>query len=176
MRVEIIHEHAYEPVAVRATWLGYGGLLPFAFAALIMWLAPYYVPIGFAGAVMQWELFYGAIILSFMGGVRWGLAMMEPAVDIRGQATLGRLTASVAPALIGWMALIPDSFIPFGEPGYVVRHVVLLVAFLYLMDSDLRAVRDGAAPAWYGPLRKKLTIFLALLMTLIILRLILWNW
>lgn len=165
-----------ELLVERATLLGYGGLLPFVFTAILLWTSPYLVPFGLAGQVMQWELYYAAIILSFMGGVRWGLAMMEPTIQPISEFSIARLTGSIAPALIGWLALVPDWFIPFGDPGYALRHAIVLFAFIYLMISDLQAVRDGAAPAWYGPLRRKLTFFLGLLLALIILRLIMWGW
>jgi len=165
-----------EQLVERATLLGYGGLMPFLITAFVLWTSPYVLPVSLAGQVMQWNLYYAAIILSFMGGVRWGLAMMEPAIHTINEFTIARLTGSIAPALIGWLALVPDWFIPFGDPGYALRHVIILFAYIYLLVSDLQAVRDRVAPLWYAPLRRKLTFFLGLLMALIILRLIMWGW
>lgn len=178
MRAVLIDDEEFENgvVVQRATLLGYLGLLPFLFTALVLWTSPWIVLPQSAGMIMQWEMYYAAIILSFMGGVRWGLAMMEPHIHAREHFTLQRLTGSVAPALIAWMALIPSAFIPLGDPSYAVRHTLILAAFLYLLVSDLQAVRDGAAPRWYGPLRRKLTFFLSLMLVLIILRLVLWHW
>ena len=102
--------------------------------------------------------------------------MVEPYIHAREFLTLQRLTGSIAPALIAWTALVPNAFIPLGDPSFAVRHTLLLAAFIYLLVSDVQAVRDGAAPGWYAPLRRKLTFFLALMMILIILRLVLWHW
>ena len=54
--------------------LGYAGLLPFVAGAGLVWLVrpevhPY-VALALSG--------YAAVILSFLGGIHWGLAMREP--------------------------------------------------------------------------------------------------
>jgi hypothetical protein len=79
-----------------ARWLGFAGLIPFVAGALATLpvsgaLRPYGLPL---------LLDYGAIILSFMGGVHWGAAMM------RDDAETGPLARSVAPALIGLPAAL----------------------------------------------------------------------
>ena len=51
-------------------WLGYGGLLPFVALAGIGWWAP---------GTPLWGtalLAYGAVILSFVGALHWGFAMV----------------------------------------------------------------------------------------------------
>jgi hypothetical protein len=90
----------------RTAWLlGLAGLLPFAGAALAFFAAPDSWQ-GFAeGALIA----YGAVILSFLGAVHWGLALRAPVEE----APMGpaRLTLGVVPALIGWVALLlPDVF------------------------------------------------------------------
>ena len=90
----------------RTAWLvGLAGLLPFAGAALAFFAAPDSWS-GFAeGALIA----YGAVILSFLGAVHWGLALRAPVEE----APMGpaRLTLGVVPALIGWVALLlPDVF------------------------------------------------------------------
>jgi Protein of unknown function (DUF3429) len=88
---------------------------------------------------------YGAVILSFMGAIHWGLAMRaEP-----GEATWSYI-ASVIPALFGWFAL---AFLP--QP---VALRLLAFAFALLLLYDLRAARLGIVPAWYPRLRWPLTI------------------
>lgn len=90
----------------RTAWLlGLAGLLPFAGAALAFFAAPDSWR-GFAeGALIA----YGAVILSFLGAVHWGLALRAPVEEA--PMGPGRLTLGVVPALIGWVSLLlPDVF------------------------------------------------------------------
>ncbi len=85
---------------------------------------------------------YGAVILSFLGGVQWGLAMGKQRDDPPGLAV--PLTISVIPSLVAWAALfLPD------QPGVL----VLAAAFAVVGLHDMWASRRAAAPEWYGTLR-----------------------
>ncbi|WP_306253105.1 DUF3429 domain-containing protein [Parvularcula sp. IMCC14364] len=163
------------PLEERATWLAYAGLLPFLGTAFYIWFSPLVFPANYAYALLRWELLYGAIILSFMGGIRWGLAMLNNKT-ISEYVTLNQLTNSVIPPLVGWLAVIPANLIPGIAPTYVVRHLVLLIAFVLLMQADRNASRDGFAPAWYGPLRLKITMFLSLIFILSMMRMMSLGW
>ena len=124
---------------VLARWLGYAGLIPFVAIAAGLWLGPH----EWRAALHSAMLGYGAVILSFMGAVHWGLAMAG-----EGQGEQRRLALSVLPALLGWLALLlPASF------GYA----VLLLAFAALCLLDLLAGRHGLVPSWYPPMRVRLT-------------------
>lgn len=86
---------------------------------------------------------YGAIILSFMGGVHWGVASW------RSEARASSYAVSVLPALWGWaMVFAPTS----------IGLVGLAVGFLLLLAYDLRCVGLGDLPDWYGRLRLWLTL------------------
>jgi hypothetical protein len=87
-------------------------------------------------------LAYGAVILSFLGGVRWGLAIIEP-----NHADLfSPLCISVLPSLLGWLALlISDS----------AGLLLLALGFFALLLADLRL---PTAPPWYGTLRLPLSV------------------
>ncbi|MCS6778226.1 MAG: DUF3429 domain-containing protein [Geminicoccaceae bacterium] len=123
-----------EPAAL----LGAAGLLPFL-AGAIWSFAP-----GESGAWARGALAaYAAVILSFMGGVHWGLAMTAS------RPSFVRYGASVVPALLGWLALLLDE-----RSGFV----VLAASFASLLAYDLGAVRSGEAPAWYPTLRWPLTV------------------
>jgi len=74
-----------------AVWLGWAGVLPFGLLAAGTWLAPWRDP------AAQAFLAYGAVILSFLGGVRWGRAMACG-------ASAGQFAASVLPSLWAWLA------------------------------------------------------------------------
>ena len=88
---------------------------------------------------------YAAVILSFMGGVQWGLSIGSPV----GQPAWRRYGASVLPALIAW-----SSFVLSSRDGLM----VLAVAFLGLLGYDLWTALRGEAPMWYGRLRLVLTV------------------
>jgi hypothetical protein len=125
-------------------WLGYGGLLPFIALALAA------ISAHFRGADAPWWnaalLAYGASILSFVGALHWGFAM-----TLRTLSDSQRTAAfawSVGPALLAWVALLV-------APGVAV--VLLVVGFLthYVRDHRLASVAD--LPAWYLPMRLRLT-------------------
>jgi hypothetical protein len=117
--------------------LGLAGLAPFL--ALSLAVALRHDDLGGidAGAAL---LFYGAAILSFLGGAHWGLALRHPAKDIRNGLYLG----AMVPPLWAWAGLLAG-----GAPG------------LGLLAAGLAAhgALDGlwstrfAAPRWYPRLR-----------------------
>lgn len=122
-------------------WLGAAGLLPFFALTALSWLPG--VP---QAPVTQALLGYGAVILSFVGALHWGLAMAVPSP---GPALTARLYVwSVVPALVGWLALLLPAALA----------VALLIAGLWLhYAQDLRLARLITLPEWYLPLRLTLT-------------------
>ena len=89
---------------------------------------------------------YGVIILAFMGGVRWGLAIVE--VPDRRTPDSVALLASVVPPLVAFGCW----FLPrtAGLLG-------LIAGFAVLFVYDLLTSREVHAPAWYPKLRGQLT-------------------
>ncbi len=75
--------------------LGWSGVLPFALAVLAAWVLPAWS--GFAAALF---VSYGAVILSFLGGARWGRALTEKNIESV------RFVEAVLPSLIGFSALL----------------------------------------------------------------------
>lgn len=119
--------------------LGVAGLLPFAIGALALWM-----PALVHGSGQGLLISYGAIILAFLGGVRWGTTIGP--YDGRRQAF--DFTASVLGSLVGLAAL----FLP------VIPALTLLIAgFLVHALWDVRSVEAGRLPSWYGKLRMMLT-------------------
>ncbi len=131
-------------VPTAAAWLGGAGALPFI-AGVALYIAGEPLLAAWGVAALR---AYGAVILSFMAGIHWGLAMADSGTGAGQGASWGRLGLSVTPALIGWLALL----VPRG-PGLV----LLAVTFTALLAIDLVAVRRGMAPAWYPRLRWPLT-------------------
>ena len=134
------------PLEQRATILGYFGLLPFMFAAFTLWFSPSVFSYTYSGYVMAWSMYYAAIILSFMGGIRWGLALLNDR-KISDYVTINQLTWSVVPAIVAWLAVIPDNTIPGIAPNYLVRHIILLAAFIALLSADIQGDTRWVRPA-----------------------------
>jgi hypothetical protein len=130
-----------------ARLLGWGGVIPFVALALAsLTAAPEAAPL---------LLGYGAIILSFMGAVWWGVAMA------RGETGPRLYAISVLPALAAFAALL----VPVGIGLWV-----LVAGFAALLLFDLAQVGKGVAPLWYGALRAKLTacVLLSLLLVAVL--------
>ena len=122
-------------------WLGYGGLLPF------LVLTPASLLDHHHGAVWSDALYaYGAIILSFIGALHWGLAMSLPELTERQRSTW--FTWSVVPALIAWPAVLFSP--PLAAP-------LLVLGFIAHYLQDRRLTRQATLPDWYLPLRLRLS-------------------
>jgi hypothetical protein len=132
-----------------ATLLGNFGLLPFYALAAVSW-----VPLG-ARADRLIELAfvaYAAAILSFLGAVHWGFVLSTPGLD-RNSSKLA-LRWGVIPSLLGWLALMMALA---GAPlGLVAMVLAIDFALCRLMDARL-LVMYATPPAWYLPLRTRLT-------------------
>ncbi len=125
-----------------AQWLGYAGLLPFLGLALAL-AADIRLPgINPATALTT----YAAIILSFLGGVSWGLAVAGAVPTAAERRDL--FLASVLPALIGWAAVL----LPF-----VTGIWILVLAFGGVYLHDRRVGARGRYPTWFMTLRRVLT-------------------
>lgn len=131
------------PVALPRTvaWLGYGGLLPF------LALTPASLLDHHHGVVWSDALYaYGAIILSFIGALHWGLAMSLPELTERQRSAC--FAWSVVPALIAWPAVLFSP--PLAAP-------LLVVGFIAHYLQDRRLARQAKLPGWYLPLRLRLS-------------------
>jgi hypothetical protein len=128
-----------------AKWLGAFGAIPFVTLALaaVFLEDPDRETAWFALAA------YGAVILSFLGGIHWGLAVADGDRVIGEGATFARLGGSVVPSLVSWAAL----FLP-AQMGMM----VLAAAFSGMLLFDCRASRMAQTPPWYPTLRWPLTI------------------
>ena len=116
--------------------LGLAGLLPFWGLAIGIGLAP----LGgtSAPALATALATYGAVIVSFLGGIRWGLATRDDQRVVAVQYAL-----AVIPSLLAWAALgLPTAW----------SLAALGVVALVLGPMDLQLV-GTLAPVWYGRLR-----------------------
>jgi hypothetical protein len=123
-------------------FLGLAGLVPFVVLALaIATGSGWRLGINLMASMLAQ---YAAVILAFLGGIRWGLALRLPA-SLR-RSTL--FVLSVIPTLTGWFALALKR--PYDL-------AILALALLSLGLADQALSRDGTAPAWFGRLRLILT-------------------
>jgi Protein of unknown function (DUF3429) len=129
--------------------LGIAGLIPFIVLAAATQLDVSLPMIGTGEAARGALTIYAIAILSFLGGVRWGIAL-----GAEDQAKAARdYVLAVIPALIGWAS--------FGleEPAELWTLCAAYVA-LGLLDYGL-ACRT-IAPEWYGRMRLALSAIAAL--------------
>ncbi len=129
-----------------ARLLGYAGLLPFLLTAALMWFA---TDAGIAATAHKMLMAYGAVILSFLGGVRWGLCIGPLAGPDRNR----ELGLSVLPSLVAWVAFLPGPILALG---------ILLTGFVVQCLWDVMSAEQGRLPRWYSTLRLQLTAVAAI--------------
>ncbi|EDQ31759.1 Protein of unknown function (DUF3429) [Hoeflea phototrophica DFL-43] len=140
-------QDVHQTRAIATAWFLAGlGAVPFVAMALGQAIMP-----GSANAHLggdQAFLGYGAVILSFMGGVRWGAALAPSAAPTSAETMI----LSVAPSLAGWLALLIDR--PWS--------LLLLLAGFGLQGAwDVASARSGALQAWFGKLRLVISTIVA---------------
>ena len=131
------------PMTGAASLLAYLGAAPLLAAALAMIAYPYD-----AAAAQAFLILYGAALLIFFGGVRWGVAVMKPA-------------GPTARALLG-AGLPMLAALPLFAPGDAqVKMIAIMALMIVLLIDDLRATRRGdGAPQWYLGVRAPLTVLI----------------
>ena len=123
--------------------LGLAGLVPFWALALAYVLGPSF---GVGRPEVAFALSaYAATIASFLGGIRWGIAVRD---TVQPRVRLDYFV-SVVPQLISWGALLLD-----GRLRFLILATVLLVSG----PLDYRLVARGQAPLWFGRLRIALSL------------------
>lgn len=133
-----------EPLQKTAWYLTLFGFLPFAVLSIAMLVLGRAHPL-FDVLTDAFRL-YGAVILSFLGGIRWGLALnTQP-------ASPPTIAISIIPAIIGWLAM----FVP---PVFSVG--ILLLAFCAQGAWDSTALHSGKGPIWFARLRIVITLLVA---------------
>jgi hypothetical protein len=117
-----------DPLSDTARWLGHLGLVPFVLGAGLVWLGLEPEPHAFVAQALS---AYAALIVSFLGGIHWGLAFRISAPP----ASL--FIWGVVPSLVAWLAvLMPPS------AGLVLHGVMLLAC--YAVDRRVYPVQGAA--------------------------------
>ena len=128
-----------QAIPIRAAVLGYSGVVPFATAAVL-------VALDFAGmrqVALEGFLIYSAVILSFLGGIRWGAASAGSTDPARG------LIVSVAPSI--WAAFF------LWWPAEHVATWGLMTGFVLMGLADWFYPGLNVS-SWMRPLRARLTL------------------
>lgn len=145
------HPHAAEPahddraIPRWALILGLAGLVPFVGLTVIyalQWETRFGLTPGYARDVL---VSYGAIILAFLGGIRWGVGLQHG----DSAHAVKMFIVSVVIPLAAWVAL----FLP--KPH---DRTWLIAIFLVVGVADIALVTKGLAPRWFGTLRTILTV------------------
>lgn len=122
--------------------LGYLGLAPFVLGALVALLVE-----DLHQLALRAFLLYSIVILSFMGGVHWGLGL------VLGTRQSARLLISVVPALVGWVTLL---VLPV--------HLALAIlggAYIAQWFVDRPILAELPIPPWYVDMRPRLAYTVA---------------
>ena len=128
--------------------LGFAGLIPFFLMMAGTWLAD---P-SWLNDFVRGQLAYGIVILSFLGGVHWGAAMM--CSDLSLADTKLALLWGVTPSLIAWSATL------FGGFGFA----VLMAGFIAAPQVDKQLFARYGMPPWLMGLRWRLTVAVVLML------------
>ncbi len=98
-----------------AVRLGHAGLVPFVLGALLAMLVRVDVLPFVLGALSV----YAGVIVSFLGGIHWGVLMVTR------DATPRRLIWAVTPSLFGWVSVVMPP-----HAGLVIQALLLIVCYL----------------------------------------------
>ena len=136
------------PLAPAVAALGYAGLLPFVAGVLGIAILD-----GEARQfVVRALVAYGAVILSFLGAVHWGLLL-----HAAGERSQRALAVAVLPSLVAWAALLLAE-----------RHALALLAvgFGTFWLYEHRVVGSSLLPEDYLRLRRSLSLAVCSLLAL----------
>lgn len=133
--------------------LGMLGLIPFIFLSLACWVAH---P-GWLEGFIYAQSAYGIAILSFLGGIHWGIALVAPGLSA--ELTRRALIWGVVPSLIACL-----SKLHFGLGFFV-----LMFGFVVAYQIDKRLYAAYQLPDWFLQLRRRLTyvVVIALAVSLV---------
>lgn len=121
--------------------LGFAGLVPML--VLSLWLAGIPIDHVWRDTTIRLLTGYCAVVLSFIGGARWALAVAGNYAGTRRDIAI-----SVLPALLGWTVMFIPPHLAF---------VLLAVAFAAHGAWDALSGQSGIMPAWFARLRTQLT-------------------
>lgn len=144
-----------EELPTAALGLGLAGAIPF-----ILLTPPFssLLPEVLSTRSLEAQAAYGAVILSFLGGPHWGLAMVRthaPPYDKVFNINIStvRYIWSIVPSLLAWPALLLSD---------IPKMSVLIISFSLVLGVDAWCSMQGLLPPWYLPLRVLLSLVVIL--------------
>jgi hypothetical protein len=121
--------------------LGYLGLIPFIVSSALIWIPLYH------HTALESLSIYAAVILTFVGGVHWGIAVLRTQ-QTSSLRVSSQFIFSVVPSLIAWITIV------FINPYAL---IILAISFvLFWLIEKLHYQQP--LPAWYSQLRNHLTL------------------
>jgi uncharacterized protein DUF3429 len=124
--------------------LGYAGVLPVFSLLAAAWLQPQWQPL-----TTRVGTIYVATIVCFLGGIQWGFALRSASEQIR----IRRIFVSILPSLWALIALLLPAKLSI---------VALIVGLGMILTYEIMEQGDDIYPAWYLPLRIRLTTLLVI--------------
>ena len=137
---KVIHPEDSTWVLIRR--LGYAGLIPFMFLALCLWVVGEDLHPYVALSMQAW----GAVIVSFLGGIHWGVGFHNALTQAN--APRLHLVWGIVPTLLAWVAVMMPAFAGLPLLGFV-------LIGCYLVD---RQTWPDAGLAPWLPMRWRLTV------------------
>jgi len=135
----------------RIAWiLTAAGTIPFIVATAFLFRGEAHVRVPAIAALIT----YSAVILSFLGGIEWGLALREEAGNEFTRAVA--LCLSTVPSIAAWAVLWLPS--PTQQVG------TALVIFVFSWGADQYLTSRGLLPTWFVDLRTAITGVVALIL------------
>jgi len=128
----------------RIAWiLTIAGAIPFAVATAFMFRGEAHVRVPAIAALIT----YSAVVLSFLGGIEWGLALREEAGNEMTRAVA--LGLSTVPSLAAWTVLWLNG--PTQQIGTAIG------IFVFAWGADQYLASRGLLPTWFVDLRTAIT-------------------
>jgi len=133
-----------EKTRKQAWFLSLAGFIPFGVISVMLFVVGQNHPL--FDAVLDIFKVWSVIILSFLGGIRWGFAIANQPFDTTS------LWLSVVGSILGWIALLLSDM-----------YALLLLLLLFCAHGawDSFFINAGNAPPWFGAIRIILTFLVA---------------
>ncbi|MEM7401969.1 MAG: DUF3429 domain-containing protein [Pseudomonadota bacterium] len=133
---------------LQARQLGYLGLLPFILSSAFIWLPE------FQNIAVKSLSVYAAMILTFIGGVHWGIALKSPQLtdSKKNNSIKNQFIFSTIPSLLAWATIV------FLQPFAL---FILAIGFALFWQFE-KSLYQQYLPNWYLQLRNRLTLIVCL--------------
>ncbi len=103
---------------------------------------------------------YAAVIISFLGGIQWGIGVAT--IDAQPKTARSLFMLSVVPSLLAWLML----FMPVSTARIIVA--LVLIGFVWIIDTLLHVQK--VIPTWFFRLRSIISaiVLTSLALTLLV--------